>query len=147
VLGLSARSGPLRVLRGWPRRAAAALCFLLALASTLSSGRRAATRTDVAIPAGMVQTSAAVYADAVSFVRPGDRVDLVEPIAEPGLQATTPGVTVVARNVHVLELRTGSSLGAEPRTAQLLVAAPPDVATAIAAHQGGQVLAVTTAPP
>lgn len=138
------------VLLGWPRRAAAGLCFALALLSALSSGSSRAGRTatgSLAAPDGTVATSAAVYADAVSFVRPGDRIELVETAAtgaDFSAARTTP--VVVARDVRVLAVRPPAP-GGDGRTAQLLVAAPPTAAIDIAAHQGAQVLAAIRTPP
>ena len=140
-----------RVLAGWPRKAAAALCFAVALLGALTPGRAASTRADVTVPAGMVRTSASVYADGASFVRRGDRIDLVEPIADaavqPAPQSAPQPATVVARNVRVLDIRSGGGFAAQNPITQLVVAALPDVAAAIAARQGVRTLAVTSASP
>ena len=134
------------LLGGWPRRAAAALCFALALLTSLAPGSTRPRRPDLAVPAGTVATSAAVYAEAASFVRPGDRIDLIE-TADPTTGEQSDAPVVVARGVQVLAVHPSTDVGTAQRTAQLLVAAPPDVAVAIAAHQGDRVLAAIGVPP
>jgi hypothetical protein len=137
----------LPVLTGWPRRAAAALCFAFALLTSLSPASSHAPREDTAAPAGLSTAAATVYADAVSFVRPGQRIDLVETVDAISSEPTPPPPTVVARDVRVLAIRPSSESSIGAPTAQLLVAASRDVAVAIAAHQGAQVLAAISAPP
>lgn len=134
------------ILNGWPRRAAAALCFALALLTSFAPAKPRAAQVDTSVPPGLVATSASVFADAVTFVHPGDHIDLVETSAGSSAESRPPP-TVVAHDVRVLDVRAANDLGAQPRTAQLLVAAPREVAVAIAAHQGDRVLAAISAPP
>ena len=129
---------------GWPRRAAAALCLALAVLTSLAPSRSGPAEPAPALPPGLVTTSAAVNADAVAFLHAGDRVDLVETFAAGDAQAAP---IVVARGVRVIDIRAATEFGSAAHTAQLVVAAAPEDAVRIAAHQGDQVLAATTAPP
>jgi hypothetical protein len=143
-----AATSPLRVLAGWPRRAAAALCLVLALATAISHPRAQAARAAPArVPAGLVATTAVVSEDATAFVHVGDRIDLVAPADSALGQGGTASPTVVAIGVQLLAMRPSSSSLSGPRSVQLLVAARRDVAVQIAAHQGTQVLAAISAPP
>jgi hypothetical protein len=139
---------PLRLLAGWPRRAAAALCLVLALASAVS-GKAARTRhaTGSPIPAGMVATAAAVSEDAAAFVHVGDHIDLIAPADASLGQNASSTPAIVASGVQVLAVRSSTDGLSGPRSVQLLVAAHRDVAVQIAAHQGTQVLAAVTVPP
>jgi Flp pilus assembly protein CpaB len=100
------------------------------------------------VPAGYVTTTAAVYADGLTFVRPGDRIDLVAPPAGDAAGAVTDtAATVIAHGVEVLAVRAGRDATADAPVSQVLLAAPRDIAVRIAAHQGAQVLAAVTLPP
>lgn len=137
------------LLTGRARRGAAALCFALALLTSLPSSSHSAP-VGIAVPPGLVATSAAVYADAASFVHPGDRIDLVETADATSTTSTTdtsPAPVVVAHSVQVLSIRVSADITSGSRTAVLLVAAPSAVAVDIAAHQGDRVLAAISAPP
>jgi hypothetical protein len=149
VAGMAGAS-PLRVLAGWPRRAAAALCFLMAIATALSGHRPAPARAAAGnpIPAGLVATTAVVSADAAAFVHIGERIDLVAPTPEQsGEQSGDPPAPVVASGVQVLAIRQSVDGVGGTRVVQLLVAARREVAVQIAARQGSEVLAAISAPP
>ena len=144
---------PAALLTNRARRAGAALCLALALLTWLSPSSHTSP-APIVVPPGMVAASTAVYADAVAFVHDGDRIDLIEPTggmtgaSGPSATSSAPITpVVVAHGVEGLRLRITGGVGGEPRTAQLLVAAPSDVAAAIAAHQGSQVLAAIGASP
>ena len=128
------------------RRIGAPACFALAaLTALLPSHPSAPAAAAPRVPTGLVSTTAAVYADALTFVRPGDHVDLVAPPDSADAAAAPP--TVVAQGVVVLRVRAPVDPQAQPRVAQVLIAAPRAVAVQIAAHQGTQILAAITAPP
>jgi hypothetical protein len=136
-------------LLGWPRRAAAALCFLLAAVAAVAAPHkeRHTLAPRPSLPAGMVTTSVTVYADGLAFVHVGDRIDLIAPAVAGDASAGEPIPTVVAHGVQVLAMRAQRDSLTDAAVSQVLLAAPRDVAVKIAAEQGRHVLAAVSAPP
>jgi hypothetical protein len=131
----------LAVLRGWPRRAAAVLCLLLAAATAVGSRasgespRRPEPLTaDLGAGEVLVPVTLAGSAD---FVHAGDRVDLLAAAPDAGT-ASTLGTGLLVVRVGKPPPEAFASEGG----GRLLVAAERTVAANIAAAPTGQVVAV-----
>lgn len=136
-------------LSGWPRRLAVVACLLLAASSFVQQRAGTGARPD-AVARGLGPDQVAVAVDVGgeirSFLRTGDRVDLVAAAGQsPDAVEGTPtpgGSLTLARGLRVLALLPpAQGLGTET-TAGLLVAADRDTATALAAARGRQMTAL-----
>ncbi|MGI8761181.1 MAG: RcpC/CpaB family pilus assembly protein [Jatrophihabitantaceae bacterium] len=140
--------GRLAVLGRWPRRIAAAACLLLAAASALSAQRAPVGTAAPVVPGTPVERLApgqvampVRLAGGASFVKPGDRVDLLAAAGDPGLDAAPATLRIAAEGLLVLAVTeakpdTGSADGVE-----VLVATERTVAARIAALGTRQIFA------
>lgn len=147
---VSAVRAALARLSGWPRRAAALACLLIAATSfvhhrapTAHTGQASLTR---ALVPGQVAVAVQVGAEVRAFVHPGDRVDLVAAADDPAGPGDPPATPVasaaLARGVAVLALLPPPQQAVTDATAGLVVAADRATATALAAARGRQLTAL-----